>query len=98
LDEELEIDEEEEIYTQKENPFYYKVQIGSYTDANVNMEKIKNFGKIETTNSYNQYIYRLGNYYTKEEALNILNAVRNEGYYLAFILQYINDNIIGIIK
>ncbi len=109
IDEDLEIPTEEEIadkiddenletLEEAPNPYYYKVQLGSYTNSNVNMDKFKSLGNLEISNSYNQYIYRLGNYYTKEEAMKILNKVREEGYYLAFILYYINDNIIGIIK
>ena len=109
IDEDLELPTEEEIadkiddenletLEEAPNPYYYKVQLGSYTNSNVNMDKFKSLGNLEISNSYNQYIYRLGNYYTKDEAMKILNQVRGEGYYLAFILYYINDNIIGIIK
>lgn len=78
--------------------FYYKIQIGTYSKPDLPMDKINSLGSVEISNTYNQYTYRIGKYKNKEEAINTLEKVKQAGYYLAFILHYNNDNIIGIIK
>jgi hypothetical protein len=88
------------IYTLKTNKdeVYYKIQLGTFKQNNANVDNIKEFGTIEITDSYGQYIYRIGNYFSKDEALDKLEKIRYSGYNLAFILQYKNDQIVGIIK
>ncbi|MCB0510929.1 MAG: SPOR domain-containing protein, partial [Bacteroidetes bacterium] len=77
---------------------YYKIQIGSYRDVNANVNKLRTLDKIEEKFAYGQYFYRMGNYASPEEAFQMLKNVKDEGYYLAFILQYKDDYIVKVIK
>lgn len=77
---------------------YYKIQIGSYRDANANVDKLRSLDKIEEKFAYGQYFYRMGNYTSTEDAFKMLKNVKDEGYYLAFILQYKDDYIVKVIK
>jgi len=77
---------------------YYKIQISSFEQGNLLFPEFEVFGTIEEVNAYNKYIYRLGNYEDLERAKEILNIVRSQGYFVAFILQYNKEKISGIIN
>lgn len=77
---------------------YYKIQIGSYRDANANVDKLRSLDKIEEKFAYGQCFYRMGNYASPEDAFKMLKNVKDEGYYLAFILQYKDNYIVKVIK
>jgi 5-hydroxyisourate hydrolase-like protein (transthyretin family) len=76
----------------------YKIQIGSFMEDNMQFPKLSSLGKIEKINSYGQYIYRLGDYYNLDEAKAILEAVRAQNYFVAFILQFTKGKVSNIIK
>ncbi|MDB5227263.1 MAG: psaB [Bacteroidota bacterium] len=77
---------------------YYKIQLGSYPDATITFPEFQDMGKVETIQSYGQYIYRLGDIYSLDDAKAMLDKVRNKGYYVAFILQYNKNKVTGIVK
>ncbi|MCB9033578.1 MAG: PD40 domain-containing protein [Chitinophagales bacterium] len=80
------------------NTIYYKINIGTYKTQFLDVQNLKDLGAIEIYETTGGYIYRLGTYYSKDEALGVLSQLRDNNYYLAFILQYINGNVIGILK
>jgi hypothetical protein len=77
---------------------YYKIQIASYKENNLTFPEFDNIGKVEMVSSYDRYIYRLGNYTDFEQAKQILEKVREQGYFVAFILMYNKDKVKGVIK
>jgi hypothetical protein len=86
-------------YTTDRPTEYYKIQFGTFTDANIDLSEFISLGNIEkTTNASNQYIYRLGDFYTIDDAVVSLELARSKGYFVAFILQYNNEKIIKIIQ
>ena len=85
----------------KETPLpdvYYKIQLASYDVNNIKFPEFEKIGKIEIVNAYNRYIYRLGNFETLDNAKHILEEVRTQGYFVAFILQYNKGKVTGIIN
>lgn len=76
----------------------YKIQIGSFMEDNMQFPKLSNLGKIEKISSYGQYIYRIGEFYNLDEARAILEAVRAQNYFVAFILQFTKGKVSNIIK
>jgi hypothetical protein len=76
----------------------YKIQLGSYTQGNLTFPEFDSFGQVQAVKSYGQYVYRLGNFYDLEAAKIILDKVRQQGYYGAFILQYNKEKVTGIVK
>lgn len=77
---------------------YYKIQLASYDAGNIKFPEFESLGKIEEIKAYERYIYRLGNFESLERAKEILDMVRTQGYYVAFILQYNKNKITGIVK
>lgn len=77
---------------------YYKIQLGSYPDGTITFPEFQDMGKVETIQSYGQYIYRLGDIYNLDDAKAMLDKVRMKGYYVAFILQYNKNKVTGIVK
>lgn len=77
---------------------YYKVQLTSYDVANIKFPEFEKLGKVEVVQAYNRYIYRLGDFDSLEKAKHALDMVRSQGYFVAFILQYNKDKVVGIIK
>ncbi len=77
---------------------YYKIQLGSYDVANLTFPEYNDIGKVEMVQAYGRYIYRLGNFTNLEEAKAILEKVRKDGYFVAFILQYNKSKITGIVN
>lgn len=77
---------------------YYKIQIASYKYQNNTFPTIQNLGNIEEVFNYGEYIYRIGDYNTEEEARTILQKIREANYFVAFILIYKNNKVTGIIK
>lgn len=53
---------------------------------------------MEEVRAYERYIYRLGNFDNLERAKEILELVRSQGYFVAFILQYNKEKVTGIVK
>lgn len=83
----------------KEKPdVYFKIQLGSYRESNISFPEYKHLGNIEMTQAHGLYIFRLGDFYNLEQAKEILEKVRADGYYVAFILQYNKEKIKGIIN
>ncbi len=76
----------------------YKVQIGSYRKSNLKFPEIENLGKIDEIFLYDEYIYRLGTYYSEAEARLVLDKVRENSFFVAFILIYNKSKVVGIIK
>lgn len=76
----------------------YKIQIGSFLDDNIEFPQLSNLGKIEKIKSFEQYIYRLGEYYDLGEAKAVLEKVRAQNYFVAFILQFTKGKVSNIIK
>lgn len=81
-----------------QNGNFYKINLGSYAQDNVVFDDLAALGSIEKTNSYNQYVYRLGDFSTLDDAKLALEFAQNKGYFVAFILQYDNGKITNIIK
>ncbi len=77
---------------------YYKIQLASYNENNIQFPEFDNIGKVEIVKAYDRYIYRLGNFIELERAKQILEQVRAQGYFVAFILQYNKDKVTGIVK
>lgn len=77
---------------------YYKIQLDSYEIPNIKFPEFEHLGKIEEVNAYGRYIYRLGNFEDLERAKEVLELVRSQGYFVAFILQYNKNKITGIIN
>lgn len=77
---------------------YYKIQLGSYPEANLSFPEFSQYGKTEVVPSYGQYVYRLGDFSNQEETKKLLDKVRQGGYYGAFILQYKDGKVSGIVK
>ena len=76
----------------------YKIQIGSFLDDNIEFPQFSSLGKIEKIKSFEQYIYRLGEYYDLGEAKAVLDKVRAQNYFVAFILQFTKGKVSNIIK
>ncbi len=76
----------------------YKIQIGSFLDDNIEFPQLSGLGKIEKIKSFEQYIYRLGEYYDIAEAKAVLEKVRAQNYFVAFILQFTKGKVSNIIK
>jgi hypothetical protein len=55
-------------------------------------------GKIDEIFLYDEYIYRLGTYYSEAEARLVLDKVRENSFFVAFILIYNKSKVVGIIK
>ena len=66
--------------------------------ANIKFPEFEKLGKVEVVQAYNRYIYRLGDFDSLEKAKHALDMVRSQGYFVAFILQYNKDKVVGIIK
>ena len=77
---------------------YFKIQLASYEENNLQFPEFDNYGKVEMVKAYDRYIYRLGNFTDLERAKQILDQVRTQGYFVAFILQYNKDKVTGIVK
>lgn len=77
---------------------YYKVQLASYDAGNIKFPEFEHLGKIEEVKAYERYIYRLGNFDNLERAKEVLELVRSQGYFVAFILQYNKDKVTGIVN
>lgn len=77
---------------------YFKIQLASYDEKNLQFPEFEQLGKVEMVQAYDKYIYRLGIYTTLDRAKEILDQVRAKGYFVAFILQYKNDKVTGIVK
>lgn len=77
---------------------YFKIQLTNSDKDNAVFPELNNLGKIETIKTNNYYIYRMGNYPTLEKAKEILETVRSKGYNVAFILQYKNNKITGVVN
>jgi LysM repeat protein len=77
---------------------YYKVQLASYDKGNIKFPEFENIGKTEEVKAYERYIYRIGNFDTLERAKEVLELVRSQGYFVAFILQYNKDKVTGILN
>jgi hypothetical protein len=77
---------------------YYKIQLASYDVGNLKFPEFEMLGKMEEVRAYERYIYRLGNFDNLERAKEILELVRSQGYFVAFILQYNKEKVTGIVK
>jgi len=77
---------------------YYKIQLGSYREDSITFPELKEFGEVERVHSYGQYVYRLGDFYNLDEAKVILDKVRMQGFYVAFVLQYNKEKVTAIVK
>lgn len=77
---------------------YYKIQLASYDEGNIKFPEFEAYGKVEEVKAYERYIYRLGDFDKLERAKEILETVRAQGYFVAFILQYNKDKVTGIVK
>ncbi|HRH56109.1 MAG TPA: LysM peptidoglycan-binding domain-containing protein [Chitinophagales bacterium] len=77
---------------------YYKVQLASYDKGNIKFPEFENIGKTEEVKAYERYIYRIGNFATLERAKEVLELVRSQGYFVAFILQYNKEKVTGIVN
>ena len=77
---------------------YYKVQLASYDEGNIQFPEFAHLGKVEEVIAYNRFIYRLGDFDNLEKAKEVLTYVREQGYFVAFILQYNKNKITGIVK
>ena len=77
---------------------YFKVQLASYDQGNIKFPEFEALGKVEEIKAYERYIYRLGNFESLERAKEVLELVRSQGYFVAFILQYNKDKVTGIVK
>lgn len=77
---------------------YFKVQLTSYDQGNIKFPEFESLGKVEEVKAYERYIYRLGNFESLERAKEVLELVRSQGYFVAFILQYNKDKVTGIVK
>jgi hypothetical protein len=77
---------------------YYKIQLASYDVGNLKFPEFETLGKMEEVRAYERYIYRLGNFDNLERAKEILELVRSQGYFVAFILQYNKEKVTGIVK
>ncbi len=84
----------------KERPNeYYKIHIGTFTESTVDFSDFLSLGNIEKSiNASNQYLFRLGDFYSLEDATISLELIRSKGYFVAFILQYNGDKISKIIQ
>ena len=77
---------------------YYKVQLASYDEGKSKIPNLKKYGKRRSTSLQSLYIYRLGDFETLEKLNRLLDMVRTQGYFVAFILQYNKGKVSGIIK
>lgn len=77
---------------------YFKIQLASYDEGNIKFPEFENIGKVEEVKAYDRFIYRLGNFETLDRAKEILEMVRAQGYFVAFILQYNKDKVTGIVR
>ncbi|MEN9447195.1 MAG: hypothetical protein RJA25_485 [Bacteroidota bacterium] len=77
---------------------YFKIQLINSDKENIDFPEIKKLGEIETIKTDNYYIYRMGDYDTVEKAKDILKSIRENGYKMAFILQYKNGKITGVVN
>ncbi len=77
---------------------YFKIQLASYDEKNLQFPEFGNIGKVEMVQAYDRYIYRLGIFTDLDRAKQILDEVRSKGYFVAFILQYSKDKVTGIVK
>lgn len=77
---------------------YYKIQITSFEQGNITFPEFEHLGKIEVVSAYSRYLYRIGNFPTLERANQVLEIIRSQGYFVAFILQYNNEKITSIIN
>jgi hypothetical protein len=77
----------------------YKIQLGAYTEKNIDFSYIYGLGNIEIKpSSSGQYIYSLGNFNNIDDARLTLDKVRDKGLFIAFIVCYYNDEKMSIIK
>ncbi|MFN8283064.1 MAG: hypothetical protein U0U67_07595 [Chitinophagales bacterium] len=78
---------------------YYKIQLGNYAESNKEFKEFAQFGTIEKSlSSDKEYIYRLGDFYSLDDARLSLEFAKTKGYNLAFILQYNKEKLSKIIK
>ena len=77
---------------------YFKIQLASYDEKNLQFPEFEHLGKVEMVQAYDRYIYRLGIFTDLDRAKQILDEVRTKGYFVAFILQYNKDKVTGIVK
>ena len=86
-------------YNTKKSDLYYKVQLGNFANSNMEFKEFSQFGTIEkTVSADNQFVYRLGDFYTLDDARLSLEFAKTKGYNLAFILQYDIEKLSKIIK
>lgn len=76
---------------------YYKIQIGSY-GVPTRFPGLESYGQLEESVAYGNHIYRIGNFSDIQNVKNKLEQIRQQGYTLAFILQYRDNKVINIIK
>ena len=85
--------------TSPDNLLVYKIQLGAYQDNNVDFSNLSDLGKIEAIPSKSgQYIYTLGDFTSLDEAKRKLDAVRENGMFVAFIVGYLKDEKVGIYR
>lgn len=78
---------------------YYKVQLGNYAQEKPDFKEFTQFGTIEKSiSTEKEFVYRLGNFYTLDDARLSLEFAKTKGYNLAFILQYNKEKLTKIIK
>ncbi|MBX7227412.1 MAG: hypothetical protein K1X55_15365 [Chitinophagales bacterium] len=87
------------VTTSPDNLLVYKIQLGAYQDKNMDFSNLNELGKIEAVPSKSgQYIYTLGDFTSLDEAKRKLDAVRENGMFVAFIVGYLKDEKVGIYR
>lgn len=82
-----------------DNLLIYKIQLGAYQERDIDFSKFNDLGKVDVaTSNSGQFIYTLGDYSSLDEAKRKLDAVRENGMFVAFIIGYLKNEKVGIYR
>lgn len=82
-----------------ENLLIYKIQLGAYQERDIDFSKFNDLGKVDVaTSNSGQFIYTLGDFTSLDEAKRKLDAVRDNGMFVAFIIGYLKNEKVGIYR
>ena len=82
-----------------ENLLIYKIQLGAYQERDIDFSRFDDLGKVDVaTSNSGQFIYTLGDFSSLDEAKRKLEAVRENGMFVAFIIGYLKNEKVGIYR
>ena len=82
-----------------ENLLIYKIQLGAYQERDIDFSRFDDLGKVDVaTSNSGQFIYTPGDFSSLDEAKRKLEAVRENGMFVAFIIGYLKNEKVGIYR